>query len=83
MEKEKVVNYSDTEKLIVKALVEADGKELTLAELSAIVGKELKSGNINALVKKGNVACTPANREVEYVAKKKVATYGLIKGLAD
>ena len=56
MAKEKVVNYSDTEKLIVATLKETDKEYLTLAELSEKVGKELKSGNINALVRKGNVS---------------------------
>ena len=56
----KTINYSETEKAIVNALkVLADGNKerdmFTLAEIGDHIGKTLKSGNINALVKKGNV----------------------------
>ena len=50
----KTVNYTDTEKKIVEALSTSE-RALTLAELSEKLGMEIKSGNINALVKKGNV----------------------------
>lgn len=79
---EKKTVYSDTEKLIVEALEQHKDEELTLAELSEIVGRKLTSGNINALVnKKGNVACTPENREVQVITTKKVATYRFVKGI--
>lgn len=45
--------YSDTEKAILGAL---SNEPQTLAQLSEKLGKTLVSGNINGLVKKGNVA---------------------------
>jgi len=76
---EKEVKFTETENGIVAKISEVEIKDYTLAELSEIVGKELKSGNVNGLVKKGVLICTPQNREVEYVARKKVATYRLNK----
>lgn len=83
MAKEKVVNYSETEKAIVNALANADGKALTLAEISNEVGKELKSGNINALVKKGNVEVVGDRVIVCEMCghKKKVREYGFVKAI--
>lgn len=79
---EKKVVYSDTEKLIVSALAENPDAELTLEEIGEKIGMKLTSGNINALVsKKGNVACTPENREVQVVKTKKVATYRFVKAI--
>ena len=82
MAKEKVVNYSDTEKAIVEVLEKADGN-MTLAEISKEVGKELKSGNINALVKKGNVEVVGDRVIVCEMcgAKKKVREYGFVKAI--
>lgn len=54
MSKEKTINYSDTEKKIVTALAES-ADPLTLHEISDKIGQVLTSGNINALVKKGNI----------------------------
>lgn len=73
------VKLTETESGIVAKLEAVETKDYTLAELSEIVGKELKSGNVNGLVKKGILVCTPQAREVEYVARKKVATYKLNK----
>lgn len=50
----KAYNYSETESKILTAIKEFD-KPVTLAEIAEKVGMPLMSGNINALVKKGNV----------------------------
>ena len=75
----KTVNYTDTEKKIVDALANAD-HALTLAELSEKLGMEMKSGNINALVKKGNVEKT-GEREIVVQAKRKVGEYSFVKSI--
>lgn len=75
----KTVNYTDTEKKIVEALANAD-HALTLAELSENLGMEIKSGNINALVKKGNVEKS-GEREVIVQAKRKVGEYSFVKSI--
>ena len=75
----KTVNYTDTEKKIVDALASAD-HALTLAELSERLGMEIKSGNINALVKKGNVEKT-GEREIVVQAKRKVGEYSFVKSI--
>ena len=56
----------------------ADGKELTLAEISALVGEEIKSGSINTLVSKGLVT-HGEDKEIVVTAKRKVKTYKLAK----
>ena len=58
----------------------ADGKELTLAEISALVGEEIKSGSINTLVSKGLVT-HGEDKEIIVTAKRKVKTYKLAKPL--
>lgn len=75
----KTVNYTDTEKKIVDALASAD-HALTLAELSEKLGMEIKSGNITALVKKGNVEKT-GEREIVVQAKRKVGEYSFVKSI--
>ena len=75
----KIVNYTDTEKKILTALENAD-HALTLAELSDVLGMEVKSGNINALVKKGNVEKS-GEREVIVQAKRKVGEYSFVKAI--
>ena len=75
----KIVNYTDTEKKILRAL-ESAGHGLTLAELSDVLGMEVKSGNINALVKKGNVEKS-GEREVIVQAKRKVGEYSFVKAI--
>lgn len=75
----KIVNYTDTERKIVEALASAD-HALTLAELSEKLGMEIKSGNINALVKKGNVEKT-GEREIVVQAKRKVGEYSFVKSI--
>ena len=75
----KIVNYTDTEKKILTALENAD-HALTLAELSDVLGMEVKSGNINALVKKGNVEKS-GEREVIVQAKRKVGEYSIVKAI--
>ena len=75
----KTVNYTDTEKKILTALENAD-HALMLAELSEALGMEVKSGNINALVKKGNVEKS-GEREVIVQAKRKVGEYSFVKAI--
>lgn len=75
----KTVNYTDTEKKIVEALATADCP-LTLAELSQKLGMEIKSGNINALVKKGNVEKS-GEREIVVQAKRKVGEYSFVRSI--
>lgn len=62
----------------------ADGKEKTLAEISAELGKEIKTGSINTLISKGLVVSKPKTREIvcpHCGAKHKVSTYSLpVKG---
>ena len=79
----KTINYSDTEKQIVATLKANEDKAMTLAEISKEIDKELKSGNINALVKKGNVE-TVGDRVIvcKYCgAKKKVKEYKFLKDI--
>lgn len=74
------INITPVEQKILDALANAPAGDYTLAEISEMVGVELKSGNINALVnKKGKLECHKDAREVEYTARKKVATYSLVK----
>ena len=75
----KTINYTDTEKKIVEALATADCP-LTLAELSEKLGMEIKSGNINALVKKGNVEKS-GEREIIVQAKRKVGEYSFVRSI--
>lgn len=75
----KTVNYTDTEKKIIEALATAESP-LTLAELSQKLGMDIKSGNINALVKKGNVEKS-GEREIIVQAKRKVGEYSFVKGI--
>lgn len=80
MSKDTEIKYTEIEQKILAVLTERPNEEFTLAELSTLVGVELKSGHINALVnKKGRVDCHKDAREVEYVAKKKVSTYSLVR----
>ena len=51
----KAYNYSETEMKILGALADFD-EPVTLAVIAEKLGMSLTSGNINALVKKGNVA---------------------------
>lgn len=72
----------------LKVLGEADGKGLTLAEVSAIAGVEIKSGSINTLISKGMVATEDVEYECDIVRKdtrevvgstrKKVKAYRLV-----
>lgn len=75
----KTVNYTDTERKILTALETAD-RALTLAELTDMLGMEIKSGNINALVKKGNVEKS-GEREIIVQAKRKVGEYSFVRAI--
>lgn len=83
---------NDKQKAFLEALrkATADGKGLTLREVSKQVGFEVKSGTINALIKKGlvqtedvEVACEIVamdTREVMGTCKKTFKAYSLVKG---
>lgn len=75
----KTINYTENEKKILNALADAD-HAMTLAELSTVLGFEVKSGNINALVKKGNVEKS-GEREIIVQAKRKVGEYSFVRGI--
>jgi len=72
----KAFNYtsSETNILAAAATMPKDDTPFTLAELSAAYGSEIKSGNINSLVKKGNLAKV-GTRKVDCEATAKVSTY--------
>lgn len=77
------VNYSDTEKKIVSALAEIDGAA-TLAEIGAKIDMKLTSGNVNALVKKGNIEVA-GDRETQCPTcgkKSKVKEYKFVSAIA-
>lgn len=71
----KPFSYTPSETRILAAAATMPHKDsFTLAELSAAYGAEVKSGNINALVKKGNLAKV-GTRKVDCEATAKVSTY--------
>lgn len=78
----KEIVYSETERKIVEALASADGA-MTLAEISEKIKVELKSGNIVALMKKGNVASDGERVIVCETcgAKRKVKEYSFVKAI--
>ena len=57
-----------------------NGEYQWVAELTDMLGMEIKSGNINALVKKGNVEKS-GEREVIVQAKRKVGEYSFVKAI--
>lgn len=73
---EKKLTINETEQAILNALENAN-EPLTLAEISEIVGKKLVSGNINALLTSKGKVVKGEDKEITYLAKKKVATYKL------
>ena len=60
---------NEKQQLFLKVLGEADGRGLTLAEVSAIAGVEIKSGSINTLISKGMVATEDVSYECNIVRK--------------
>lgn len=77
-EDKKVMNvYSETETAILNALT---NEPQTLAQLSEKLGKTLVSGNINGLVKKGNVA---KGEDITITVKvpAEVNTYAFVKDI--
>lgn len=60
---------NETQKLFLGALKDADGKGLTLAEVSKLVGREIKSGSINTLISKGLVETEKVTYECDIVRK--------------
>lgn len=72
----KPFNYTPSEiAILATAATMPKGEPFTLAELSAAHGAApIKSGNINSLVKKGNLA-KAGTRKIECEGSAKVATY--------
>lgn len=73
---EKKLTINETEQAILNVLANAT-EPMTLAEISEQVGKKLVSGNINALLTSKGKVVKGEDKEITYVAKKKVATYKL------
>lgn len=73
---EKKMTINETEQAILNVLANAT-EPMTLAEISEQVGKKLVSGNINALLTSKGKVVKGDDKEITYVAKKKVATYKL------
>ena len=78
---DKAYNYTDSEVKILAAAATLEG-EFTLAELSDACGITLKSGNINSLVKKGNLA-KAGTRKVPCKAPAKVFTYVFVADIPE
>ena len=71
----KAFNYTSSEtNILAAAATMPKDAPFTLAELSAACGSEIKSGNINSLVKKGNLAKV-GTRKVDCETTAKVSTY--------
>lgn len=68
---------NEKQKLFLGAL--ADGKALTLAEVSAQVGMEIKSGSINTLIAKGMVQTEDVTYECNIVRKDNGEVVGSTK----
>ena len=69
---------NDTQKLFMETLKGADGA-LTLAEVSEIVGKEIKSGSINTLIGRGLVQTEDVTYECNIVRKDNGKVVGSTK----
>ena len=71
----KPFNYTPSElAILTTAATMPKGEPFTLVELSIAHRAEIKSGNINSLVKKGNLA-KAGTRKIECEGSAKVATY--------
>ena len=74
---EKTWTPNETQRDFMKGLADApDG--LTLAEINAKLGKEIKTGSINTLLTKGLVIAD-GEHEIVVQAKRKVKVYKLAK----
>ena len=69
---------NEKQNLFLKALKGADGA-LTLSEVSEIVGQEIKSGSINALITKGLVKSVDTEIECLIVRKDNGKVVGTTK----
>lgn len=67
---------NETRVAVVKALKEAS-EPMTLAEISAVVGKEVKTGTTNAMVSAGMLRKV-GTKKVAKVVYVEVATYELV-----
>ena len=70
---------NEKQKLFLGALKKADGKALTLAEISKSVGVEIKSGSINTLIGKGIVQTEDVSYECNVVRKDNGEVVGSTK----
>lgn len=77
---EKKIRFTETEMKVLKVLEGTEGKEFTLAELSSMVGMELKAGHIMALVRTKGKLVKGEDATVPCISKRKVSTYGLMEG---
>lgn len=77
---EKKIRFTETEMKVLKVLEGTEGKSFTLAELSSMVGMELKAGHIMALVRTKGKLVKGEDATVPCVSKRKVSTYGLMEG---
>lgn len=64
---------NETQQIFVEALIQGDA---TLADVNANIGKEIKSGSINTLVKEGIVECR-GEKVVASIGHRKVKVYAL------
>ena len=79
-----VINYmktlNPTQQLFMDILKAHKGENLTLAEISKLAGKEIKTGSINCLLMGDSpIVVHGKEKTVEVVVKKKVMTYCLPK----
>ena len=70
------IKMNETRVAVVKALKEAS-EPMTLAEISAVVGKEVKTGTTNAMVSAGMLRKV-GTKKVAKVVYVEVATYELV-----
>lgn len=75
--KPKTIVYNDNDRAIVAALKEA-GEPLTLAEIGAAVGREIKPGTLTATKNKGLIAVAPEKKPVMRKANRPVNRYAFV-----
>lgn len=75
MSEKKPIVYNDNDRAIVNSLKGTDG--LTIAEINAATGLELKPGNIVAAMRKGLIAAI-GEREITRPTTRTVSTYNYV-----
>ena len=71
----KKITMNETRKSVLEALANAQ-EPLSLAEISALIGKDVKSGSTNALVAAGLIKVV-GEKEVQVVRTVKVNAYAI------